>query len=433
MMRLLRVFIFAAVTTSIAGAPSPGFGHGLISNFYFEENSTMFNHGSYGGVPRPVLAAQFGYVTALEKFVIDRIDGAWYRDRLLALRKRVAKYINAAWEDTVIVDNASNAINLLLSSWQFAPNEVILDFSTAYGPFKAYYEYLNATRGVATVTVPIAFPVSGPEEILDALKSTLAALKASGRRAGVCVLSQVSSAPAILLPAKEIITLLKAEGVPTILDGAHAIGATPVDVVALGSPAFWFGNAHKWLFAPRSACVLYVSKAFQGPYWPEPTVVDSFGDGFADRFVWSGTRDRSAFLAIDDAMDYREWAGGGGAAGEAATMRYLNELSHQGAELLVEAWGTGLMAPHAMQAAMHNVIVPTGLMRNASAAAACAKVGDELRETYRVQLFALMEGGVCYVRVMAMIYLELDDYRRLAKQVVGILGGAAPGTPAAAL
>ena len=58
-------------------------------------------------------------------------------------------------------------------------------------------------------------------------------------------------------------------------------------------------------------------------------------------------------------------------------------------------------------------------------------MGGELRETYRVQLFAIMEGSVCYVRVMAMIYLELDDYRRLAKQVVGILGGA--GAPAAAL
>lgn len=405
MMAVPLVLITAATT-----AATPPFGHALLDEFLWPRNITQFNHGSYGGVPKKVLQAQFDHVKEFEFDVQARIDSAWYRDRLVAIRKRVAEYINAPWEDTVIIDNASNAINVLLSTWVFKPNEVLLDFSTAYGPFKAYYEWLHATRGVETVTVPLKFPLDGPQPVVDALKETLAKLKMQGKSASVCVVSQVSSAPAVLLPVAEIVAILKAEGIASIVDGAHALGATPVDIAKLGKPDFWFGNGHKWLFTPRSTCALYVSKAYQTRYYPEPTVVDTFGDDFANRFVWSGTRDRSAFLAINDAFDFRN------SFGEAALTKYVLDLSRIGADLLVREWGTGMLAPHTMQATMHNVIVPT----NASAVD-CPRVQSGLNAR-GVQIFAPQVDGLCYLRVHAEIYLELSDYARLAKMVKQILG-----------
>jgi len=56
-----------------------------------------------------------------------------------------------------------------------------------------------------------------------------------------------------------------------------------------------------------------------------------------------GTRDRSAFLAMGDALDFRA------ALGEAALVNYTNQLSRDGSDLLVREWGTGLLAPHSMQ------------------------------------------------------------------------------------
>ena len=73
---------------------------------------------------------------------------------------------------------------------------------------------------------------------------------------GVAVISQVSSWPAIILPVAELVAILKAEGIPSIVDGAHALGATPVNITALGSPEFWFGNGHKWLYTPKSTCAI---------------------------------------------------------------------------------------------------------------------------------------------------------------------------------
>jgi isopenicillin-N epimerase len=368
-------------------------------------------------VPRVVLQKQYAHVEALEQFIFDRIDGAWYRDQLLAVRKRIAAYIGAPWEDTILVDNASNAINVLLRGWNFQPNAVLLDFSTAYGNFRSYYQWLGATRGVETISVDFDFPIEGPEPILAALRATLASIKASGKTVSVCVVSHVSSAPAVVMPVAEIVAILKAEGIPQVVDGAHALGALDVNVTSLGSPDFWFGNAHKWLYGPRSACALYVSKAYQGKYYPEPTVVDSFGDTFSDRFVWDGTRDRSAFLAVSDAMDYRD------SFGEAALMDYVHGVGRDGAAAMVRVMGTaalgvgGLLAPPSMQATMHNVVVPT------NSSTVCSALATALVKEYAVQIYALSTKVVpCYLRTHAQIYLEVSDYERLGSIVLTVLG-----------
>lgn len=78
--------------------------------------------------------------------------------------------------------------------------------------------------------MPLTFPVAGPETIVDALKATLKMLKAQNKRASVCVVSQVSSAPAIVFPVAEIVRILKAEGIASVVDGAHALGAVPTDI-----------------------------------------------------------------------------------------------------------------------------------------------------------------------------------------------------------
>ena len=83
-------------------APAPPFGHALRSEFLFDPNTTNFNHGSYGGTPGKVLDKQIEHIRYVEGFIITRITGTWYRDGLLAVRKRIAAYIGAPWEDTSV-------------------------------------------------------------------------------------------------------------------------------------------------------------------------------------------------------------------------------------------------------------------------------------------------------------------------------------------
>ena len=69
-----------------------------------------------------------------------------------------------------------------------------------------------------------------------------------------------------------------------------------LDKAALGNPEYAFWNVHKWLYGPKSSALMYVRRDRQLLHVPAPSVVDSTEtDPFTDRFIWTGTRDRTAY------------------------------------------------------------------------------------------------------------------------------------------
>ena len=96
-------------------------------------------------------------------------------------------------------------------------------------------------------------------------------------------------------------------GIDTLVDGAHAPGMVPLDLDALGA-AYYTGNAHKWLCAPKGAGLPVGPRR---PPRPDPA------DGHlarrerpaprrrrsCARFDWVGTADPTAALSIPAAID----------------------------------------------------------------------------------------------------------------------------------
>ena len=95
----------------------PRFGHQLLPLFALQPNYTNLNHGSYGSVPRSVTAAANNWTDYCEANpdLFYRFDGLWAPFE--AVRARLAAYIGAEVNDTVVVENASNGVNAVLRSW----------------------------------------------------------------------------------------------------------------------------------------------------------------------------------------------------------------------------------------------------------------------------------------------------------------------------
>ena len=74
--------------------------------------------------------------------------------------------------------------------------------------------------------------------------------------------SHITSSTGLRLPVEAIVARARAEGLVTIIDGAHAPGQLALDLKALGAD-FYAGSCHKWLGAPRGAGFLYVKEARQ--------------------------------------------------------------------------------------------------------------------------------------------------------------------------
>jgi isopenicillin-N epimerase len=116
--------------------------------------------------------------------------------------------------------------------------------------------------------------------------------------------SHITSETGLLLPVEEIVTRARAEGLATIVDGAHAPGHVDLDLTALGAD-FYAGNCHKWLCAPKGAGFLHVRGEWQDRVGG---AIVNWGDiepsSFLTRTERQGTRDPSAYLTVPDAIAF---------------------------------------------------------------------------------------------------------------------------------
>ena len=120
----------------------------------------------------------------------------------------------------------------------------------------------------------------------------------------------------------------------------------PVDLDALGA-AWWTGNGHKWLCAPKGSAVLHVRADVRDRLRP---LVTSHGanDARRDRstfrklFDWTGTGDPTPWLALPAAIRF---VGGLHPDGLAGLMAANAALARDGRDLVCAALGVDPPAP----------------------------------------------------------------------------------------
>ncbi|CAF3268322.1 unnamed protein product [Rotaria socialis] len=410
------------ITASTITDPIP-FGNERLNDFFFVKNGTIFhqfNHGAYGGTPKIVVASQYTYVEQMESSIdawMNRATG--YRQCITSAKQRLSTMMNIKnASDTVLVDNASEGINVIIRNLDppLGPSDYILDLSIAYGPFKGLYQWLGSRYGVKVLEVPIQWPVTGPASFIDPITAALKA-NASTIKIRAAIFSHVSAYPAVILPVKELVELFHQYNIPVIVDGAHALGNIEINVEDMSDVDYYFTNTHKWLYSSKSSAILYVRRDHQHLYVPAPAVVDSaMTEDFETRFIWTGTRDRTAYCAILSALDYRQSLGG-----EERIMKYNHDLAQYGGQYLSRLWETKILSPENLQSSMTNVQVPTNNLT------ICQMVVGQLYNTYNTMVSGASSiapelGDIpCYLRLSAQIYQEQNDWHVLGALVLKLL------------
>jgi isopenicillin-N epimerase len=198
------------------------------------------------------------------------------------------------------------------------------------------------------------------------------------RRTRLAVVSHVTSATALVLPVRRIVGELADRGVDTLVDGAHAPGMVPLELRQLGA-AWYTGNGHKWLCAPKGSGFLHVRRDRHA--MTEPLVVSHGANsprrdrsGLRLAFDWTGTADPTPLLALPAAL---ELLGSLSPDGWGGVMRANRALALEGRALIGEALGVASsgLPPAELVGSMAAVPLPLSLSPVAALDAAGAR-GD---------------------------------------------------------
>jgi isopenicillin-N epimerase len=324
----------------------------FAAHWMLDPGVAFLNHGSFGATPRPVLDAQAEWRARMEREPV----AFFARDLEPALdeaRAALGKFVGADPDDLAFVTNATTAINIVARSLRLRPGDEVVVLDHAYGAARNTVADAAAAGGARLVTASLPFPGATPQV---ARETVMAAVT---DRTRLVLLDHVTSSTALVLPVAEIVAELRARGIDALVDGAHAPGMIAVDVEAIGA-AYYTGNAHKWLFAPKGSAFLHVRRDRQERVRP---IVISHGatsprtdrTRFRLEHDWTGTLDPTPWLSVPAAIEFGAGLIPGGWDGIRARG---HELAIVARNLLCDAIGGRPPAPDGMIGSMAAVPLP---------------------------------------------------------------------------
>lgn len=401
----------------------------MLSTHWAHDPGVCFlNHGSFGSTPRVILSVQRELQDQMERepvrWFVEELEG-----RLDEAREVMARFVGCDAEDFAFVPNATAGVNTVLNALAWRAGDEIVATTHEYNAC------MNACRvavdgvkhvGGKFVTVEVGFPVSDASEIERAV------LGAVTERTRLVLLSHVTSPTGLVMPVKRIVDALNARGVDTLVDGAHAPGSVELDVRSIGC-AYYTGNFHKWLCAPKGSAFLSVRRDRQEGMNP---LVVSHGynatrtdrSRFRLQFDYVGTSDVTSYLATPACIDFLsslvpERTIGG-------VMARNRELCLRGRNVLCEALGVAPSAPDDMIASLAAVALPSHppdvqARLDQRPTRYVDAMQDRLIERFGIQVPVFRAPGVNgpdgrparILRMASMLYNSPEQYAYLAKAV----------------
>ena len=312
----------------------------------------FFNHGSFGSCPLPVLEFQRSLRDRMERRPIQFL--ARELEPLLDdARAALARFVGARPEDLVFVPNATSGVNTVLRSLTVAPGDELLVTDHEYNACRNALEFVAARAGAKVVVARVPFPFQSISQIEEAILSRVTP------RTKLALIDHVTSQTGFIMPLENLVQQLAERGVESLVDGAHGPGMVPLQLEQLGA-AYYTGNCHKWMCAPKSVGFLHVRPVHQSLIHPL-TISHGLTSRRKDRslflieFGWTGTLDYSACLSVPEALRFMEGLAPGGWTEIMARNR---ALALEGRKILCQTLEIDPPCPEACIGSMASVPLP---------------------------------------------------------------------------
>lgn len=205
----------------------------------------------------------------------------------------LALLLGAAPRNVAVVANATAGFVQALSSFDFAPGDVLVTSRCDYTSNQIQYLALARRLGV-DVRHAADLPEGGVDP--EAVRGEVRRARAAGRRCRLVAVSWVPTNSGLVQDVEAVGAVCLDEDVPFVVDACQAVGQIPVDVARLGCD-YLTATGRKFLRGPRGVGFMYASDRAlaRGDH---PLYVDMRGAR------WTGERD---YEVADGARRYEDW------------------------------------------------------------------------------------------------------------------------------
>lgn len=375
----------------------------LRAHWALDPEVVFLNHGSYGACPREVLLVQDRWRADLEREPV-RFMNETLEQELDRARGAASAFVGARPEDFAFVRNSTSGVNAVLRSLELRPSDEILVTDHGYDACRNAVDYVAERTSASVRVVEIPLPVRNPGDVLDRVVSSVTPATR------LALIDHVTSQTGLVFPIEEIVRELRARDVETIVDGAHAPGMIDLDVSRIAA-AYYAGNFHKWVCAPKGSAMLVVRDDRKKGVHPV-TISRGYASErnrprFFEEFDWTGTDDPTSWLSVPSAIAV---VGGLITGGWDAVRKRNRETAIAARRVLQDALGTEPLAPESMLGSLASVALPD---ERGSASGALRRA---LLERHRIQVpvFSWPASPKRLLRVSAHLYNDAAEYERLA-------------------
>jgi isopenicillin-N epimerase len=326
-------------------------------------------------------------------FFLRTLEPAWF-----AARERLATFVRAEPGNLVFVENATTGMNLVAANTALSPGDEVLLTDHEYGAVQDIWRRACKRAGAARRLATLSLPFTTSERIVEEI------FRHVSPRTRLIVVSHITSKTATILPVETVCREARGRGVAVCVDGPHAVAQVPLAIDALDCD-YYTASCHKWLCAPFGSGFLYVQPRQQAGFEPQQVswgrVEGAEKTSWCDEFVWTGTRDPSAYLSVPAAIDFLEQVG------LDAFRQRSHYLARYARRRLIKSLDLRPLAPDDEQwyGSMALLQLPDGDR---------AELQQALWNEYGVEVPIIDFAGRRLIRVSCHLYNTTDDIERLA-------------------
>ncbi len=377
------------------------FGKHLKKLWYLDENITFLNHGSFGATPKTVLEAVAKWQIELEKEPVEFFLNQYF-DLIRQLAERLGKILGSDGDSIVFVDNATTGINTVLKSLQseFNKDDEILFTNHIYPAARNSVNYLCEKTGAIPMEVFTPYRVTDISQITEIIKNSITA------KTKLLLIDHIFYTGGIIAPIKEIVEICRKNESYVLVDGAHAPGMIELNLNEI--QADWYtGNCHKWMFSPKGCAFLWTRKELQEK--TKPLSISLFhNQGYCKEFDWTGTKNPSLWLALNEAIDFINQFG----------LKNIQDYNHnlliKGIEIVSDITEIEFKTPVSYFGSITAFEMPINIQIDNETT---HKLRDIFYNNHRVEIPFIHFNDQILFRFSSQIYNEPDDYLILAEAV----------------